>query len=202
MGNKFVSRRKSMRASVRILATAFFVMVLVWCSFGMNHSSSQAYNVPRQVLDGGGAMWDSTVGYKLCSSIGQSITGVHQGGTKTVYVGFWNPWVVEASPVEWEEEDLSLRPTEFDLRQNYPNPFNPATTIQYALPRASEVSVEVYNILGQRVRSLVDEQQDPGYKTLWWDGKDDYGNEVSSGVYFYRIEAGDFVQSKKMTLLK
>jgi hypothetical protein len=202
MGSQFVSRRKSMRASVRILGTGFFVMVLVWCSLGMTHSSPQAYKVPRQALDGGGAMWDSTTSYKLCSSIGQSITGVHQGATKIVYAGFWNPWVVEACPVEWEEEDLSLRPTEFDLRQNYPNPFNPATTIQYALPRASEVSVAIYNVLGQRVRSLVNEHQDPGYKTVWWDGKDDGGNEVSSGVYFYRIEAGDFVQSKKMTLLK
>jgi hypothetical protein len=119
-----------------------------------------------------------------------------------VYTGFWNPWVVEMSPVEWEEFDFSQRPTVFALRQNYPNPFNPTTVIQYALPKSSFVRIEVYNILGQRVRALVEEEQEPGYKMIRWDGKDDGGVEVSSGVYFYKIEAGDFTECRKMTLLK
>ena len=178
------------------------LVLLVWCIFGKSHSNSPEYDIPRQVLDGGGAMWDSTTSYKLCSSIGQSITGVHQGDTKIVYVGFWNPWVVEASPVEWEEVDYTQGPTEFGLRQNYPNPFNPATVIEYALPKTSEVNIEIYNVLGQKVRHLVDELQEPGYKKIYWDGKDDQGNELSSGVYFYRIQAGDFVETRKMTLLK
>jgi flagellar hook assembly protein FlgD len=88
------------------------------------------------------------------------------------------------------------------LRQNFPNPFNPTTIIQYALPRTSQVQIEVYNVLGQRVRTLVNEIQTPGYKVVNWDGKDDTGSEVSSGVYFCRIQAGSFVKSRKMTLLK
>lgn len=180
-----------------ILAT-----LLTWCVFGVSHSRSPAAGIPRQVLDGGGGMWLSTTSYRLCSSVGQSVTGVQTSGSHGLYTGFWNPWVVEASPVEWEEEDFSQRPEQFDLRQNYPNPFNPVTTIQYALPKSSEVCIRIYNILGQRVRDLVNERQDPGYKTVLWDGKDDHGNEVSSGVYFYRIEAGDFVKCRKMTLLK
>jgi len=160
--------------------------------------------IPRQVLNGGGAMWDSTTHYKLCSSLGQSITGVQVNPATydTLYTGFWNPWVIKASPVEWEEDNFSQLPREFDLRQNYPNPFNPTTVIEYALSKASQVKIQVFNILGQKVRNLVDEKQDAGYKTISWDGKDDNGKEVSSGIYFYRIVAGNFVKYKKMTLLK
>jgi flagellar hook assembly protein FlgD len=74
--------------------------------------------------------------------------------------------------------------------------------IQYALPKASFVKVQIFNVLGQKVRNLVEEEQEPGYQTIYWDGKDDGGVEVSSGVYFYKIEAGSFVKAKKMTLLK
>jgi hypothetical protein len=195
------TKELTMRSWLKALTRVSLVFVLLWCSFGMGHSSSPGYNIPRQVLDGGGAMGLSAGSYKLSSSLGQSIAGVQEGDTKIVYVGFWYPGM-GASDVEWEEVDLSQRPTEFGLRQNYPNPFNPVTTIQYALPKASEVKIEIYNILGQRVRILVDEHQDPGYKMIHWDGKDDRGDEVSSGIYLYRIQAGDFVKCKKMTLLK
>ncbi len=93
-------------------------------------------------------------------------------------------------------------PNEFSLGQNNPNPFNPACEITYALPIASHVTLNVYNLLGQKVRVLVDEYQSAGYKTVSWDSKDDQGQEVTSGVYFYRIQAGDFTEAKKMLLLK
>ena len=70
------------------------------------------------------------------------------------------------SPVEQEQDDFASLPKEFDLRQNYPNPFNPSTVIEYALPKPSQVKVQIYNVLGQRVRNLVDERQEPGYKTV------------------------------------
>ena len=158
--------------------------------------------IPRRTINGGGTIYSSSTTYKLCGSIAQSMAGKSSGAIGYSYAGFWNPWVVEMTPVEWEEEDLTQIPKEFDLRQNYPNPFNPTTVIQYALPKASQVKIQIYNILGQRVRDLVDERQEPGYKTAEWDGKDDNGTEVSSGIYFYRIVAGDFVKCKKMTLLK
>jgi hypothetical protein len=189
-------------ARLKTLLSLTLFLLLVWSVIGRSDLNSPAYDIPRQVLDGGGAMWLSTASYKLSSSLGQSITGVQEGATKTLYTGFWNPWVVEASPVEWEEMDYSQRPSEFALRQNYPNPFNPATVIEYALPKISQVKIDIYNILGQKVRNLVDELQEPGYKTIQWDAKDGNGVEVSSGVYFFRIEAGDFVDCKKMTLLK
>jgi hypothetical protein len=163
---------------------------------------ASANQIQRSVLDGGGGMWLSTTNYKLCSSVGQSITGAQSGSTMKLYTGFWNPWVVTMSPVEQEQDDFTSLPKEFDLRQNYPNPFNPTTVIEYALPKSSQVRIQIYNVLGRRVRNLVDQRQEPGYKTIYWDGKDDSGIEVSSGVYFYRIVAGDYVKCRKMTLLK
>ena len=103
-------------------------------------------------------------------------------------------------------------PTEFSLVQNIPNPFNPTTTIHYDLPRASHVTLKIFNSLGQEVATLVDATQEPGYKSVQFDG-----SGLSSGMYLYLIEvhpldsaigrdsksgAGDFVQSKKLLLLK
>ncbi len=93
-------------------------------------------------------------------------------------------------------------PKEFALEPNYPNPFNPSTTIRYALPQAAKVELKIYNILGQVVRKLVDEEQTAGFYEKLWDGKDQSGRPVSTGIYFYQIRAGDFIQSKKMQLIK
>jgi len=192
-------------------AKAFLILsFILGIVFNLNSSSLSANKIERQVLDMGGAMWQTTSNYKLSSSVGQSIADspISVGDT-ILYTGFWNPWVVYMTPVEWEEvEDGARLPQEFDLRQNYPNPFNPATVIEYALPRASQVKIRIYNILGQRVRDLVDERQEAGYKAISWDGKDDSGNEVGSGIYFYRIVARtnqaseEFVKRRKMILLK
>jgi len=93
-------------------------------------------------------------------------------------------------------------PDRYVLGQNYPNPFNSSTVIRYALPEGGLVRLEIYNVLGQRVRVLVDGEQEAGYHMVRWDGKDDMGEMVANGVYLYRIEAGEFVNSKKMLLLK
>ncbi len=96
----------------------------------------------------------------------------------------------------------SAKPKSFSLSQNYPNPFNAVTIISFALPYASDVKVEIFNILGQKVKDLVDEKVSAGYKQVVWDGRDNDGVNVASGIYFYRIRAGDFVETRKMTLLK
>jgi hypothetical protein len=94
------------------------------------------------------------------------------------------------------------RPTEFSLSQNYPNPFNPDTYIEFDLSRASHVKIDVFNIVGQRVRTLVDEEMEAGRYVADWDGKDEQGHSVSSGIYFYRLKAADFSDMKKMLLVK
>jgi hypothetical protein len=96
----------------------------------------------------------------------------------------------------------SVAPTSFVLEQNYPNPFNPQTTIRYSIEKQANVRLRIYNILGQLVNTLVDENKNAGAHNVVWNGKNNFGVQVSSGIYFYRIEAGNFIQSKKMVLLK
>ncbi|HMV25909.1 MAG TPA: FlgD immunoglobulin-like domain containing protein [bacterium] len=100
------------------------------------------------------------------------------------------------------QKDLSTIPMEFGLESNFPNPFNPTTTLRYALKEDVRVSLKVYNLLGQEVRNLVNEHQTAGFKNVLWDGKNNQGKQVPSGVYIYRLEAGSFKMSKKMNLIK
>ena len=93
-------------------------------------------------------------------------------------------------------------PTAFSLSGNYPNPFNPATTIQYALPEEAYVRLVVYNTLGQEVAVLVNGLETAGVQEAVWDGRTQAGAPVPSGAYLYRLEAGGFVQTKSMVLLK
>ena len=98
---------------------------------------------------------------------------------------------------------VQTRPEAFSLVDNFPNPFNPTTTIQYALPQAVDVELTVYNVVGQPVRTLVAEHQSAGRYTVEWDATNDSGHSLSSGTYFYRLEAGgEFREVKKMLLLK
>lgn len=99
-------------------------------------------------------------------------------------------------------DGIPLVPLEFTLEQNYPNPFNPETTIRYQLKEISRVKLEIFNVLGQKVRTLVDGQVDTGSHSIVWDGRNDIGVSIASGVYIYRIKAGNFVKSRKMVLVR
>ena len=92
--------------------------------------------------------------------------------------------------------------TSYELSQNYPNPFNPSTTIRFALPEESEVSLRIYNLQGQLVREVVNSQFESGRHSIVWDGKDARGRQVASGVYVYRLKAGSFIARKKLLLMK
>jgi len=94
------------------------------------------------------------------------------------------------------------RPEKFELSQNFPNPFNPSTTIRYALPERSTVRLTIYNMLGKEVRTLVNTVEDAGYKSIIWDGLDQHGRLISTGVYIYKIQAGNFSQTRKMVFMK
>jgi photosystem II stability/assembly factor-like uncharacterized protein len=100
------------------------------------------------------------------------------------------------------EDNFSQTPGDFALEQNYPNPFNPQTTIRYQLPKITQVVLKIYNTSGQEVRTLVNERQTAGSKLVVWDGRDQLGKEVSSGVYLYRLQTGESVQSRKMSLVR
>ncbi|SYZ72854.1 hypothetical protein TRIP_C20969 [Candidatus Zixiibacteriota bacterium] len=99
-------------------------------------------------------------------------------------------------------QERQVLPSTYTLFQNYPNPFNPATTIKFALPQNGMVNLEIYNVLGQKVRTLLDEELPAGFHSVTWDGRDGSGQEAATGVYFYRLKAGDFREIKKMLMLK
>ncbi len=113
----------------------------------------------------------------------------------------------EAAVIPVDKGEVVL-PKSFSLGQNYPNPFNPTTTIRFEIgigggtQQSVQTALKVYNILGQRVKTLVDEPKSPGVYYQTWDGKDEQGNKVSSGIYFYQLRAGSYNETKKMVLLK
>ena len=98
--------------------------------------------------------------------------------------------------------DVIVMPEKFTIHQNYPNPFNPVTTLRYDLPEQTHVNITVYDMLGRKVRTIFNQQQAPGYKSLIWDATNDYGKPVSAGIYLYQIQAGEYISTKKMVLLK
>ncbi len=170
-------------------------------AYGVSGSFLYAYTMG---LDGSGVRLSSRIG-----SPTEAVSGNRQQfqlgyitinyGTNVTYVylndntEIWN----SQTGMHLGKVARSTLPTVFALNQNYPNPFNPLTTITYALPSATHVTLEVYNVLGQRVATLVDEQQAAGEHTATWDA-----NHFSSGVYFYRIQTGEATETKKMLLLK
>lgn len=110
--------------------------------------------------------------------------------------------ILEKSPPVGIEEGNETVANGFELHQNYPNPFNPTTQISFTIPKALQVSLKIYNIRGQEVRTLVSEMRNAGTHTVQWNGLDNRGVKVASGVYIYTLRAGEFVQTKKMTLMK
>jgi len=108
------------------------------------------------------------------------------------------PIVVQVISAEPEP----FTPEEFSLRQNYPNPFNPVTTLRYDIPENSHVTVTIYDMLGREVKTLINHTQDAGYRSIIWNATNDYDKPVSAGIYLYQIQAGEYISTKKMVLLK
>jgi len=106
---------------------------------------------------------------------------------------------IDGSSLGIEDEAI---PDVFALHQNYPNPFNPVTTLHYDLPENSFVNITIYDMLGRQIRTLVNQRQEAGFKTAQWNATNNSGKPMSAGVYLYQIQAGEFVQTKKMVLLK
>ena len=100
-----------------------------------------------------------------------------------------------------EEEEVEL-PNKYGLTQNYPNPFNGQTNIEFQIPNQSIVKLEIYNILGQKIRTLINREENPGNYSISWNGKNDFGDSVNSGIYFIKFSSDNFSNTKKMTLLK
>jgi hypothetical protein len=109
---------------------------------------------------------------------------------------------ISTTPVAVLSEKRKTLPSYFSLGQNYPNPFNPSTEINISLSRTSRVRITIYTILGQEIRTLFNGQMQAGEKTLQWDGRDQYRQGLASGIYTYRMVVDNFIETKKMMLLK
>ena len=99
-------------------------------------------------------------------------------------------------------QNEAAMPNSYSLLQNYPNPFNPVTKLRYDLPENSHVNITIYDMLGRAVKTMVNQHQNAGHRSIIWDGTNDYGNPVSTGVYLYQIQSGAYIQTKKMVFLK
>ena len=109
---------------------------------------------------------------------------------------------IDASEIYLSNKSDIVSPGKFTVHQNYPNPFNPVTNLNYHLPEDSFVRITIYDAFGNEVNKLIDSKQSRGQKSVQWNSNNNQGKPVSAGVYIYRIQAGDFVENRKMILLK
>ncbi|SVA37537.1 uncharacterized protein METZ01_LOCUS90391, partial [marine metagenome] len=122
------------------------------------------------------------------------LAAVDHAGNMSEYSG-----VVEATILSIDGDPI---PDVYALHQNYPNPFNPVTTLRYDLPEDAMVTITIYDIMGRRIRTLVNIDQTAGYRSIHWNATNDFGQTVSAGMYIYTIQAGEFRKTRKMVLLK
>jgi len=110
-------------------------------------------------------------------------------------------WYNETPTAMGISDDVPIA-SSYKLGQNYPNPFNPTTHIRFNIPETGLVNITIYDMLGRQVKTLINNTQDAGYRSIIWDATNDYGKSVSAGIYLYQIQAGEYMQTKKMVLLK
>lgn len=158
---------------------------------------SYRYNEKLTALSGLSKFHEGKIGfYERVDDQWGYIGGQGKAGTVTAKVTGNNPVAV------FYNSSHNVIPDEFALGSNYPNPFNPTTTLRFDLPEASRITLKIYNILGQEVRTLISGEKPAGMYEILWDGKDALGRAVSSGAYLYRIQAGKFTKTRKMLLVK
>ncbi len=179
-------------------------IILLALTFGLfiPERTEAQLQIPQSVLANGGTELTGSAN-SIVGTVGQPLIGVTSGSVHNLKGGFWytqaNAVIVNiTSP----GTGVGIQPKEYALYNNYPNPFNPSTNIQYDLPKASGVSLLIYNINGQEVMRWDESNVSPGYYEKTWNGRTQAGVPVSSGMYIYRLIAGDFVQTRKMVLLK
>jgi len=159
--------------------------------------SGGPYSLTWNTLDGGGVTFAVAGGYRLGGTIGQLDAGLLTGGSYSLGGGFWSPAsasLVDAGPPE-------RAPLAFAARPAAPNPFSATTTLSFDLPAARHVSLALYGIDGRLVRRLVDQQLGAGRQRAVWDGRDQRGQRVATGVYFARIQAGEFASTQRVVRL-
>jgi hypothetical protein len=143
-----------------------------------------------------------TIGYTIAVHTGENINWTLQSKSGKKYILEGSGELIIPSEEIFTLGKRPVIPNVYSLHQNYPNPFNPITTLRYDLPEDAIVTLTLYDLGGREVTQLVNTKQNAGYKSINWNATDKFGKPVSAGVYLYQIQAGEFVQTKKMVLLK
>lgn len=149
----------------------------------------------------GGAVEATAAGVRLAATIGEAgVVGPSSTGGAQLNAGFWGSVQLVATSIG----DHGLGPIAFEngLHQNAPNPFRLDTSIAFSVAQSSPTRIDVFDVAGRRVRTLVDEVRSPGRHQVSWDGRDGARRLVSNGVYFYRLQVGDWTDTRKMLRLK
>ncbi len=155
-------------------------------------------------LTGGWTTYTDVLTIPLTAYAGQNIKLAWHATDGPANDGLWYVWFIDQVKVEGtvSNEDVTVPVVLTELQGNYPNPFNPETTIRYSVKEATPVTIEIYNVKGQLVRTLVNETRAAGNHSVVWNGVDENGRSISSGVYFYKMKAGAYSSTKKMILMK
>ena len=165
------------------------IFVMIFCASVIAQTKLSNY-----VLGSGGAIISNS-NHILSLTIAQPIIGNTSNTLNTSNIGFWYQYAKTITDVE--DRWMFEIPKQFELHQNYPNPFNPTTVIRYGIPKESTVKLVVYNILGEMVKTLIENKQKAGSYEVNFNA-----SNLATGIYIYRIQAGDFVETKKMVLMK
>jgi hypothetical protein len=177
----------------KIIDFVMFTLLLVVVVLLLVTVALPQYQITNSVIGSGGNVVSNS-NNNIVSTVGEAFIGKSSNTVNQNQMGFW--YVYQQTTIT-DVEDEELLPTAFKLEQNYPNPFNPSTKIKFAVPEKSNVLIKVYDILGSEVAILVNQEMDAG-----WYENDFNAAELSSGVYLFRMEAGKFINTKKMILLR
>jgi len=150
-------------------------------------------SITGSIFSNGGAT-TSNESYGCYSILGETLGGISSNEACHVFSG--SQFVKNNIVTSIDRLENSSLPAKYSMSPNYPNPFNPSTTIRYDLPKAANVTLRIFNTLGQEIAVLVNEEKEAGYYRVRWDAA------LPSGVYFYRIQAGEYIETKRMILLK
>jgi len=191
-----------------------FAFSIAFNALAQGHVKTEQTNyiIIRYVIGSGGVMGATGPNHIHFATAGETVVGGTQSANNFLLSGYWHTGVFGPSGIE-QKENTNV-PKAFELHHNYPNPFNPQTTIEYDLPKESRVTVEILNLVGQRIRLLVNSQnQGPGFMQVVWNGCDDQGKLIGSGIYLYRVSVYStdnsiqksqilYQQTKKMLFVK
>lgn len=171
---------------------------LTLLTIALIHSPARAQIQMARSVVGSGWGGGSGPNNSIDGTVGQAVIGTISGPNIWHHIGFWT-----GQPDLAGIDDLDGLPLIFKLQQNHPNPFNPHTTIAFDLPKQTAVSLRVFDVSGRLVTVLLEgEIEGAGRREVVWTGRDDYGQQVAAGVYFYRLDAGEYSETKRMALVK